>query len=85
MSLEHAPVRQPGAARPQVPAADPILTFQECADELGVKRRTFWRAVLPHLETVRLSPQRRGVRRSVLERFKRARTVPAEQPLEAAS
>jgi hypothetical protein len=44
--------------------------------------RTFWRSVVPYVDTVRLSPQRRGVRRSVLEAFKRARTIPAKRPLE---
>jgi hypothetical protein len=85
MSLEHSPARQRGATqapRPQDLAADPILSFHQCAEELGMNVRTFWRSVVPYVDTVRLSPQRRGVRRSVLEAFKRARTIPAKRPLE---
>jgi predicted DNA-binding transcriptional regulator AlpA len=63
------------------PGTDPVLTLQQCAQELGMSRPTFWRSALPYLETVQTSPQRRGVRRSVLEQFKRDRTRPAARQL----
>jgi hypothetical protein len=87
MPLDHSPARQRRkvALIQEIPGSDPILTLPQCAAELGMTRPTFWRSALPYLETVRLSPQRRGVRRSVLEEFKRARTRPAARQLEEAT
>jgi hypothetical protein len=49
---------------------DPALTFRECADDLGVDLATWRRRVLPEVDVIDISPRRRGVRRSVHERFK---------------
>jgi hypothetical protein len=80
MSLEHSPARQGVQLRPD---ADRLLSFQECADDLGVHRTTFYRAVLPYLEVVEISAQRRGVRESVFEAFKRSRTRPPARKSDA--
>jgi hypothetical protein len=64
--------------RAKAPASDdPLLSLQECADNLGVNIATFYRRVVPLLDIVVVSPRRRGVRQSVLEAYKRDRTRPA--------
>lgn len=47
--------------------ADPILSYFECAAELGISLATFRRSALPELPVVELSARRRGIRRSDLE------------------
>ena len=75
MSREHSPASH---GRGEVrPGSDPILSFRQCWENLGLSKRTFQRQVQPYLETVQVSPQRRGVRQSVLERFKDSRSLPA--------
>jgi hypothetical protein len=55
---------------------DPVCTYQWCADDLGVHLKTWRRTVLPYVETIEVSPKRRGVRLSVHEAYKRTRTRP---------
>jgi hypothetical protein len=64
------------------PVLDPVLTYQQCADDEGVHITTWRRHVLPYIETVAISPRRRGVRRSVHEASKRARSRPPARRLE---
>jgi hypothetical protein len=47
--------------------ADPLLSYAECAADLGVSLATFRRSVLPDLPVVEISARRRGIRRSALE------------------
>jgi hypothetical protein len=78
----HSPARDK-YSQPQ-PGSDPILRYQECAAELNVSLDTFKRRVLPYIAVVEVSPHRRGVRRSVLESLKDARTVPPARNEDAA-
>jgi len=56
------------------PTANPVMSFQECADDLGVHLATWRRYALPYLEIVEISAKRRGVTLESHQRFKEART-----------
>jgi hypothetical protein len=55
---------------------DPIRSFDEAADELHISPSTLRRRILPTVEVVEMSPRRRGLRQSVIERIKLDRTRP---------
>ena len=50
--------------------ADPVLSYAESAAELGISLATLKRRVLPQVAIVHMSPRRRGIRLSVIERLK---------------
>jgi hypothetical protein len=47
--------------------ADPLLSYAECAADLGISLSTFKRYVLPDLPVVEITARRRGIRRSAHE------------------
>jgi hypothetical protein len=77
MSLGHSPARQDGRRGHDSRLSDPVLTFAEVCEELGVSIWTFQRRVRPHVAIVELSRKLRGVRRSELDRFIESRSIPA--------
>jgi hypothetical protein len=88
VSRMHTPASRPESASQRradddqpVFGGDPVLSFQECADDYGCHLKTWRRHVLPTVETVDMSPGRRGVRRSVHEASKRARARPPSRQI----
>jgi hypothetical protein len=55
------------------PDADPILSYEFIAADADVSLATFKRSILPHLEIIEITDNRRGARRSSWEAFKTAR------------
>jgi hypothetical protein len=53
-----------------------VLSYQQCASELGISLITFRRNVLPVIEVVEISERRRGVTRATLDGYKVSRTRP---------
>jgi hypothetical protein len=53
---------------------DPVLSYAESAAELGISIATLRRRVLPYVAIVEITDRRRGLRRSVVEGVKVART-----------
>jgi hypothetical protein len=53
-----------------------VLSFNECAADLGIHVATFRRNILPVIEIVEISSRRRGVTRGTLDAYKLSRTRP---------
>jgi hypothetical protein len=53
-----------------------VLSYQQCADELGIHYKTFRRNILPVIEVVQISPRRFGVTRAALDAYKVSQTRP---------
>ena len=83
MSLEHSPERE-GVKKGETRQVDPILSFNQVCTELNVSIWTFNREIRPYIPIVQVSPGRKGVRTSVVEGLKEARTIPAARSEQAA-